>query len=78
MNSLIKNVEQATVFNRGQASKVFKNVVETGEPVLVTQNNTALVVIISAEKYVELTGSDLTVKMPFAKSTVITPYKDGK
>ncbi len=78
MNSLIKNIEQSTVFNRGQSAKIFRNIVESGETVLVTQNNSALVVIMSAEKYVDLTGSEITVQLPHIKSTEISTIKVGE
>lgn len=58
------NKEQLTQFNRGQSSKIFKRVKDSGEPILVMQHSKALVVILSAEKYVELTNEPLKVDIP--------------
>ena len=59
------NKEQLTLFNRGQSSKIFKKVIETGNPLLVMQRDKAMVVIISAEKYVELTNQPITIEVSF-------------
>ena len=56
--------EQLTLFNRGQSSKLFKQVVKTGEPLLVMQRDKGLVVIIAAEKYAELTNEPITILVP--------------
>lgn len=56
--------ERITDFNRGQSSKIFRRIVETGDPVVVTNHNDALVVIISAKEYISLTNRSLQVDIP--------------
>lgn len=56
--------ERITDFNRGQSSKIFRRIVETGDPVVVTNHNDALVVIISAKEYIALTNRSLQVDIP--------------
>lgn len=46
--------EQLTQFNRGQASKIFKDVAKTRTPLIVMQHSNALVVIVSVDEYCSL------------------------
>ena len=55
--------EQLTKFNRGQSSKIFRKVIESGEPLVVMQRDNAMVVILSAEKYVELTNAPIQIEV---------------
>lgn len=57
-------MEKLTKFNRGQSSKIFKSVVETGNPVVVTQHNAAMVVIMTPEEYMKLTQKTIQVELP--------------
>lgn len=65
--------EQLTQFNRGQSSKIFKRVAISNEPLVVMQHNRAMVVIISAEKYCELTNSTISIDVP-----CLTSRKESK
>lgn len=56
--------ERLTKFNRGQSSKIFRKVVETGDPIVVTQHDTAMVVILSAKEYVDLTRQPIQIELP--------------
>lgn len=55
--------ESLTKFNRGQSSKIFKQVAATGDPLVVMQRDEALVVILSAEKYIELTKKPIQIEV---------------
>lgn len=59
--------ERLTKFNRGQSSKIFRKVVETGDPIVVTQHDTAMVVILSAKEYVDLTRQPIQIELPIQK-----------
>ena len=60
--------ERLTEFSRGQASRLFRSVVESDAPLVVMKGNKAFVVIISAEKFKELTGKEIVVGLPTTKS----------
>ena len=51
--SAIKNTVPISLFNRGQAGKIFEEVRQSGAKV-VTKNNTAECVLLSPEEYVRL------------------------
>lgn len=55
--------EQITIFNRGQSSKIFKKIASSGDPLVVMQRDKALVVILSAEKYVEFTKKPISIEV---------------
>lgn len=55
--------EQLTKFNRGQSSKIFKQIIESGDPLVVMQRDKAMVVILSAEKYVQLTKTPIQIEV---------------
>jgi len=54
--------------------KYFKSFVNTGEPLVVTQNNNALVVILPAEKYIEFLEDDRLIAW-FGKNLMIKHRK---
>lgn len=68
--SICLKQERLTEFSRGQASKLFRSVVSSNDPLVVMKGNKAFVVILSAEKYRELTGETIAVELSIIKSKV--------
>lgn len=56
--------EQITKFNRGQASKIFKDVAETGHPLVVMQHSHPVVIIIPVHEYCLLKNIPLQIDVP--------------
>lgn len=55
--------ERLTEFSRGQSSRLFRDVVNSNNPLVVMKGNKAFVVILSAAQYKELTGKPITVEL---------------
>jgi len=60
--------EQLTKFNRGQASKIFRQIISSGDPLVVMQHDKAMVVIIPADKYIELTKTPIKIEVEVASN----------
>lgn len=54
LNGSYNKTYKAQLFNRGQSSKVFKEVVEKDEPICVIRNSEPYVAIVKHESYLEL------------------------
>lgn len=58
--------ERLTEFSRGQSSRLFRYVVDSNDPLVVMKGNKAFVVVLSAERYKEITGEPITVELSTA------------